>query len=78
MFNINQLIHRLQEIKNMGYGDLPLVYSSDDEGNSIRLVENLPALFLVEDLKSGDLIPTVSFDNEGNLIEIQPNCIIIN
>jgi hypothetical protein len=36
MITVNKLIVKLQKLKNKGYGELPCIFSTDDEGNSYQ------------------------------------------
>ena len=74
MITVNQLINELIKLREKGYGELPVIYSIDDEGNDYHKVYNPPGIFLVEDLKSWSLEPVLLEDDE----EIIPNCVIIN
>jgi hypothetical protein len=38
MITVNELITALQELKDKGYGELPIIYASDDEGNSYSVI----------------------------------------
>lgn len=73
---LNEYIEKLIEIRDQHptFGDLPIIYSHDDEGNQYQKVDNDPGLFAVEDLDSRYPEP-VFF--EGMKAE-DFNCIIIN
>lgn len=34
MITVNKLIEELMKLKEQGYGELPVIYSVDDEGNA--------------------------------------------
>lgn len=78
MITVNKLIEKLQELKGKGYGKLPCIYSSDDEGNSYHIVCNEPSEYLVKDINDYQLEPAFEYDEQDNLIDFKPNCIIIN
>lgn len=78
MITVNKLIEKLQELKNKGYGELPCIYSSDDEGNSYQKVYNEPSEFLVEDIEEYQLETAFEYDDKDDVIDFKPNCIIIN
>ncbi len=78
MITVNKLIEKLQELKNKGYGELPCIYSSDDEGNSYQKVYNEPSEYLVEDIEEYQLETAFEYDEQDNVIDFEPNCIIIN
>lgn len=78
MKTLNQLIEELQELKKKGYGELPVIYSSDSEGNSYEKVYASPSEFLVEDINEYMLEPGFLFDENDNILPFTPNCIIIN
>lgn len=74
MKTVNELLEVLLDLKEKGYGNLPLIYSTDDEGNSYRKLHYEPSLSLVEDLDEWDLELVYIEDGE----EFEPNCVIIN
>ncbi len=74
MITLNDYIEKLLELQKQGYGDLPVIYASDDEGNSYHKVGNLPCTYKVVDLKDYCLEP--NFDNGDYFNEV--NCIIVN
>lgn len=78
MITVNNLIEKLQELKDKGYGELPCIYSSDDEGNSFHKVNNEPSEYLVEDINIHDLETNFEYDDEDEILPFTPNCIIIN
>ena len=78
MITVNELIEKLQKLKNKGYGKLPCIYSSDDEGNSYQKVYNEPSEYLVEDIEEYQLETAFEYDEQDNVIDFEPNCIIIN
>lgn len=78
MITVNEMIRELKELKDKGYGDLPCIYSSDDEGNSYHLVNSEPSEFLVDDLQRRFLERAIEWDDNDEIIAFVPNCIIIN
>lgn len=54
------------------YSNLPLVYASDDEGNSYQKVHNKPLAIEMENIKDYYLEPSTDYDLKT------PNCICIN
>lgn len=78
MITVNKMIEKLQELKEKGYGELPCIYSSDDEGNSYQKVYNEPSEYLVEDVNEYELETDFEYDEQDNIIDFKPNCIIIN
>jgi len=78
MITVNKLIEKLKELKAKGYGELPCIFSSDDEGNSYQKVYNEPSEFLVEDIEEYELAPDFEYDDKDDVINFEPNCIIIN
>ena len=78
MITVNKLIEKLQELKNKGYGELPCIYSSDDEGNSFHKIYNEPSEYLVENIEEYYLESNFEYDDEDNVLDFEPNCIIIN
>ena len=62
-----------------GYGDLPIISSSDDEDNSYQKVENEPNEFLVDNIESYYLDSAFEYNESGDdILPFEPNCIIIN
>ena len=78
MITVNKLIEKLKELKAKGYGELPCIFSSDDEGNSYQKVYNEPSEYLVEDINEYYLETAFEYDEKNNVINFEPNCIIIN
>jgi len=78
MITVNKLIEKLKELKAKGYGELPCIFSSDDEGNSYQKVYNEPSEFLVEDIEEYQLETAFEYDDKDDVINFEPNCIIIN
>lgn len=78
MITVNKLIEKLKELKAKGYGELPCIFSSDDEGNSYHKVYNEPSEFLVEDINEYQLETAFEYDEKDDVINFVPNCIIIN
>ena len=71
MITLNEYIELLKEFQEQGFGELPIAYARDDEGNGFHLVSNEPSLYTFEDLEDYFLEK-----NEDDAAE--PNCIIIN
>lgn len=42
-------------LKEQGYGELPVIYSVDDEGNAYHKVYNTPDTFTVNDIEQWSL-----------------------
>jgi hypothetical protein len=78
MITLNQYIEKLQELQKNGYGELIVIASSDDEGNSYQKVNNLPDVFRVEDIEEYYLESDFEYDENDELMYFEPNCIIIN
>jgi len=74
---LNQLIEKLTEIKNQHktFGDLPIIYSVDDEGNDYHKILNAPGLFKVKNIEERFLIPVHPGENPSAK---DFNCVIIN
>lgn len=78
MITVNKLIEELIKLKDLGYGELPCIYSKDDEGNAYHKVTNTPSEFIVEDLKEYYLESNFKYDENDKVLDFKPNCIIIN
>ena len=78
MITLNNYIEALLELQKQGYGELPLIYSEDDEGNNFHYVINLPSEYKVEDLNQYYLESDFEYDENDEIIDFTPNCIIIN
>lgn len=78
MITVNNLIEKLQELKDKGYGELPCIYSSDDEGNSYQKVYNEPSEYLVTDINEYQLETAFEYNEKEEILDFIPNCIIIN
>ena len=78
MITVNQYIERLQKLKDAGYGELIVITSSDDEGNSYQKVNNLPDTFRVEDISEYYLEADFDDDEDDELTDFEPNCVIVN
>ena len=74
----NQFTTDYYQARNMQEGELPCIYSSDDEGNSYQKVYNEPSEYLVEDIEEYQLETAFEYDEQDNVIDFEPNCIIIN
>lgn len=66
---LSEYIKYLVELEKQGYGEFPIIYSSDDEGNSYQKVYSEPQLFSVENIEDYYLEYTEDSDF---------NCVIIN
>lgn len=78
MITLNQYIEKLQKLQKNGYGELIVIVSSDDEGNSYQKVNNLPDVFRVENIDDYILELDFEYDENDELMYFEPNCIIIN
>jgi cobalamin biosynthesis Co2+ chelatase CbiK len=78
MITVNQYIERLQKLKDAGYGELIVITSSDDEGNSYQKVNNLPDTFRVEDISEYYLEEDFYDDEDDDRPNFEPNCVIVN
>lgn len=78
MITLNKYLEELQKLKDEGYGELPVIYSSDNEGNSYHPVTFLPDVCLVEDLNKYSLERIPNWDDEKDIIDFKPNSILIN
>lgn len=76
-----EFIQGLQQtvLDNPKLADLPVAYSSDDEGNSFHLIHNTPTPCQVEDNTTHYLEMVGYYDEESNEIHKDDiNCVIIN
>jgi cobalamin biosynthesis Co2+ chelatase CbiK len=78
MITVNQYIERLQKLKDAGYGELIVITSNDDEGNSYQKVNKLPDTFRVEDISEYYLEADFDDDEDDELTDFEPNCVIVN
>ncbi len=80
MQTLRTLLKQIEEIQktNPKWMDLPLIYSSDDEGNSFHKVHAELSEYLVEDINEHCLEPDFEYDEEWKVIPFEPNCICIN
>ena len=78
MITVNQYLEKLQELKDSGFGELFVIYSKDDEGNSYQHVHNIPSLWRVVDIDDYELEPDFEYDEKDNCLDFEPNCVIIN
>lgn len=69
---LKEYIKKLQKLEDLGFGDLPLIYSSDDEGNSYHEV-NMGPEPLIADLSTYYIELKLEEDEDT-----PPNCICIN
>ena len=74
MITVKDLVTQLAKMVNSDpkYGQLPVIYATDDEGNSYHHVQNIPGLATVEDLDERYL--EISEDSNMD----NANCVIIN
>ena len=76
--NLIDYLHKLIE-DDPRVENLPIIYSSEDEGNSYQKVYNLPGLTQVEDLNSWDLEVVGYYDEDSDeILKEDCNCVIIN
>lgn len=79
MKTLNKYIEELLDIANAGHGDLPVIYSSDDEGNNYHKVnDDKPSLFVVKDITKHNLEFAIEYDKVNLPLNFEPNCVIIN
>ena len=81
MRTVNDLIKDLQELvkQDAKVGFLPIIYSSDDEGNYYHKVDYSPSLAQVENINEWSLEMVGSFDGPDGVIDLKDiNCVIIN
>jgi len=78
MITVNQYIERLQKLKDAGYGELIVITSSDDEGNSYQKVNNLPDTCRVEDISEYYLEADFEYGENDELTDFEPNCVLVN
>jgi hypothetical protein len=78
MKTLKDLRNNIDEIlkKNPEYENLPLIYSSDEEGNSFKLLYNDLTPMQVEDNTQYYL--ELVYDDEDEILEDDINCICIN
>jgi hypothetical protein len=69
--------HCLELIKQ-GYGELPVIYAKDPEGNGYHEVHNEPSEFKVDSFSDYYLEPAFEYDDDDEVLPFEPNCIIIN
>jgi len=70
---LKEYIKKLQELENKGFGDLPLIYSTDDEGNAYHEVSMGPEPLIANDLSTYYIELRLKEDEDT-----PPNCICIN
>ena len=76
--NLIDYLHKLIE-DDPRVEDLPIIYSSDDEGNNYQKVHNLPELTQVEDLNAWNLEVVGYYDEDSDeIVKEDCNCVIIN
>lgn len=78
---VQDLINNLQELIriNPECKDFPIIYSSDDEGNSYSKIWYEPNFTQVEDLEERDLEVIGHYsENNDNIALEDCNCVIIN
>lgn len=52
---VEELYQKLIILKRDGYGDFPLAYSTDDEGNEYNLVNFEPSLACFDEIRSRNM-----------------------
>jgi hypothetical protein len=78
MITVSKLLKDLQLLKARGHGDLPIIYASDDEGNSYHKVYNSPTLAQIEENIQEHNLEIVGFISDRDVIEKDCNCVCIN
>jgi hypothetical protein len=88
MITLNKYIEELQKIAKThpSFGELPMIYAEDDEGNGYQKVMNPPSLFSVENIEDDyHLQPNLEvLEKAGQSIDTESedfknlNCIIVN
>ena len=79
MVTVDNLIKALTELSENGGGNLPIIYSKDDEGNDFHKVNNLPLLVQVHDINEYYLEWVGEFNPDSdNIAREDCNCVIIN
>lgn len=79
--SVNDLIQSLQLLVNHNpkFGNLPIIYSNDDEGNSYQKIYNSPVLTQVENIDEYYLEVVGFYDEDSDEIALEDvNCVIIN
>jgi hypothetical protein len=74
---VSKLIKKLQLFEREGYGDLPIIYSSDDEGNSYSVCYFSPVLAQVKDIKA-NYLDLIGFPVSDRVTKENCNCVCIN
>lgn len=87
MITLNKYIEQLQKIakQHPSFGNLPVIYAEDDEGNGYQTVNNPPTIFSVVNIEDRHLEPDMEMlQKAGQGIDTESedfknlNCIIIN
>lgn len=82
MIKYKEYLNHLNKLleKNPNIGELPIIYSHDDEGNEYQKVMNYPTLALVDNIQDDRFLEVVAaIGNSLDVIDIaECNCIIIN
>ena len=75
MITLQEYISALQKIDRK-YWDMPLIYATDDEGNSYQKVNNFPGLVEVEN--PNEYYLELVWGEDGETLGTNFNAIIIN
>lgn len=77
MLTLKEYIKHLQEVldQHPEYSEFPVIYATDEEGNSYHKVYNTPTLVELDD--PNDYYLDVNFSEEGT-DSLTPNAILIN
>ena len=72
---VQEKLKELQALVDKGYGKLPIIYATDDEGNAFHTVHNKCSELTAVSLKERYLD---FYDQEDEENKLTPNCICIN
>jgi hypothetical protein len=78
MLTLNELIESLLELKDKGYGELPVIYKAKDKWDSLHKLSVFPSKWLVDNIEDDYLLENFKFDENEELQPFEPNCILIN
>jgi hypothetical protein len=76
MQTVNKLIEQLLELQKQGYGELPLIYATDAEGNAYHKVYSKAGLLEVKNIDEHYL--ELLYDEDIDDYGTNYNCVIIN